>query len=50
MALHLKVGTMVWRLLGKTHRIALKKVLGCTHATLENLRTKIMEVEAVLNN
>ena len=37
------------RLVGVTKSV-LKKILGCSHATLESLQTIIVEVEAVLNN
>jgi len=40
----------IWeRLIGLT-KSALKRILGCTHATLESLQTPVTEVEAVLNN
>ena len=37
------------RLIGLT-KTALKRVLGCTHAIFESLRTLLIEVEAILNN
>jgi len=39
-----------WERLIRLTKSALKKALGCKHATLVSLQTIVTEVEAVLNN
>ena len=52
MALHTKVCSVVWWLVGASYwtKMALKKVLGRSRATLAVLQTLIVEVEAILND
>jgi len=50
MALDPQAYPLVWeRFIGLTKSV-LKKVLGCTHATMESLQTIVVQVDAMLNN
>ena len=50
MEVHSQESPLVWGVLGKTHRMVLKKVLGRSFTTLSTLQTLIVEIEGISNN